>query len=58
MIKVTLEIDNKMAHGCSPIQYLEKFILFEAKQCDPELGMITTYDTPYARINVKAITQI
>jgi hypothetical protein len=53
MLKVELLIDNKTAHSCSPIKFLEKFILLDAK----EIGT-GRYDTPYAIIDVESIEQI
>jgi len=60
MIKVTLEIDNKMAHSCSPLEFLRKFVLLEAKEIkDFESEMaFKLFDTPYAEITVKKIEQI
>jgi hypothetical protein len=55
MIKVILEIDNKTAHSCSPLEFLRKFILFEAKQ---EFNGSRYFYTPYANINVIEIEQI
>jgi len=60
MIKVTLEIDNKTAHSCSPLEFLRKFILLDAKEIrdfETELS-IRQYDTPYAEISVNRIEQI
>jgi len=60
MIKVTLIIDNKTAHSCSPLEFLRKFILLEAKEVriyETE-SSIRRYDTPYAEIFVNRIEQI
>ena len=53
MIKVILEIDNKTAHSCSPLEFLRKYILLEAKDSAPRY-----FDTPYAKIIVTEIEQI
>ena len=63
MIKVTLEIDNKMAHSCSPLEFLRKFVLLEAENrkvlCGINLGEKFDYEfeTPYATIEVQKIEQ-
>jgi hypothetical protein len=63
MIKVTLIIDNKTAHSCSPVEFLRKFVLLEAENrkvlCGIELGGKFAYhfDTPYANIEVQKIEQ-
>jgi hypothetical protein len=57
MIKVTLEIDNNTAHSCSPLKYLEKFILLDAKQTTNQ-DAYAQYVTPYAKILVTEIEQI
>ena len=57
MIKVTLEIDNHTAHSCSPLEFLQKFILRSAQ--DEYKGKeLAVYNTPYATITVKKIEQI
>ena len=61
MIKVTLEIDNKTAHSCSPLEFLRKFILLDAKTVimdDKTWCAEEEFDTPYAKINVIEIEQI
>jgi hypothetical protein len=60
MIKVTLEIDNKMAHSCSPLEYLRKYIIQEASDIvvQSKGGKVSFFDTPYAKIKVKKIEQI
>jgi hypothetical protein len=60
MIKVTLEIDNKTAHSCSPLEFLRDYILFKAKEIrDYETeSSIRRYNTPYAEISVNRIEQI
>jgi hypothetical protein len=60
MLKVTLIIDNKTAHSCSPLEFLRKFVLLDAKEIksqETEMS-IRDYDTPYAKIKVKKIEQI
>jgi hypothetical protein len=57
MIKVTLEIDNKMAHSCSPIRFLQKFILHDMIEVDP-VKKKTTFSNPYAKVVVEEIEQI
>lgn len=59
MIKVTLIIDNKTAHSCSPLEFLRKYILQDAeeiKSYETEMS-IRAYDTPYAIIEVQRIEQ-
>jgi len=61
MIKVTLEIDNKTAHSCSPLEFLRKFVLLDAKTIsmdDKTWCAEEEFDTPYAKINVTEIEQI
>lgn len=58
MLKVTIYIDNKTAHGCSPLKFLEKFILCNAQEIVQETGSFVIYDTPHAVITVKKIEQI
>jgi hypothetical protein len=60
MIKVTLEIDNKTAHSCSPLEFLRKFVLLDAKEIqshETEMS-IRVYDNPYAEISINRIEQI
>ena len=59
MIKVVLEIDNKTAHSCSPLEFLRKFVLLDAKEIrDYETeSSIRKYDTPYAEISINRIEQ-
>ena len=63
MIKVTLIIDNKTAHSCSPLEFLRKFVLLDAKKrkvlCGIMLGGEFDYEfeTPYANIEVQKIEQ-
>lgn len=63
MIRVTLEIDNKTAHSCSPVEFLRKFILLDAKFIHWPIHEELKHkhdclDTPYALINIKEIEQI
>lgn len=55
MIRVTLEIDNKTAHSCSPLEFLRKFVLLDAKA---KFDGSQYFDTPYANIIVSEIEQI
>ena len=57
MIRVTLEIDNKTAHSCSPIRFLQKFILHDMTETDP-IKKKTTFSNPYAKVVVEEIEQI
>jgi hypothetical protein len=64
MIKVTLFIDNKIAHSCSPLKFLEKFILLDAKEINRDncfhrdgYNCVAEFDNPYAKILVKEIEQ-
>jgi hypothetical protein len=56
MIKVTLEIDNKTAHSCSPIEFLKRYILKDT-QAVPSKNKIILLN-PYALIEVTEIEQI
>lgn len=60
MIKVTLEIDNKTAHSCSPLEFLRKFILLGANEIHSKESdaCIAIYETPYAKIKIITIEQI
>lgn len=57
MIKVTLEIDNKMAHSYSPLRYLKDYIIYGAENLVFTVNG-TEIETPYAKITVKEIEQI
>jgi hypothetical protein len=52
MIKVTLEIDNKMAHSCSPLEYLRKYILKDAKLLDRWPWTKQEIDTPMLKLKL------
>jgi len=58
MIRVILDIHNKTAHPCSPLEFVRKHILFKAKEIIPLETNRTTYDTPYAEISINHIEQI
>jgi hypothetical protein len=59
MIIVKLDIDNKTAHSCSPIEFLTKYILQDAHLKVEEEGKpYYTINTPYATITVKKIVQV
>jgi hypothetical protein len=65
MIKVTLEIENKMAHSCSPLEYVRDLILKDAKTLNfGNHGIVKgeqfyyNLDTPYAKIKIIDIEQI
>ena len=65
MIKVTLIIDNKTAHSCSPLEFLRKFVLLDAKAENfGNHGIVKgekfyyNLDTPYAKIKITEIEQI
>ena len=60
MLKVVLLIDNKTAQSCSPLKFLEKFILHEAKPEDVGYGskICQGFNTQYAHITVTEIEQI
>jgi hypothetical protein len=63
MITVKLDIDNKIAASCSPIEFLRKYVLREAlitkvAEVDDESNPYYTIDTPYATITVKKIAQV
>jgi len=63
MIKVTLIIDNKTAHSCSPLEFLRKFVLLDAQKrkvivgIEPGTEFDYTFETPYANIEVQKIEQ-
>lgn len=60
MIKVTLEIDNKTAHSCSPLEFLRKYILHEVcivQSTKPYKGQFR-FENNYAHITVKKIEQV
>jgi len=64
MIKVILEIDNKTAHSCSPLEFLRKFVLLDARKrkvivgIEPGAEFDYEFETPYANISIKEIEQI
>ena len=59
MLKVTLEIDNKTAHSCSLLKFLEKYIFQNATCVDLTTpGQYSAFDTPYAKIVVRKIQQL
>ena len=58
MIKVTLEIDNKTAHSCSPLEFLRKFVLLDAKLLERLPWTNWEFDTPYAKIVITNLEQI
>lgn len=59
MIRVVLEIDNKISHSCSPLDYLKKYILkniqYELFE-EQENSMVC--DNYNAKILIKHIEQI
>ena len=62
MIKIELEIDNHTAHSCSPLKFLQRFILFDAteinwKDCNVRTS-IAEFSNPFAKIKVTSIEQI
>lgn len=63
MIKVTLIIDNKTAHSCSPLEFLRKFVLLDATRLTKCIGnnldgaFDYEFETPYANIEVQKIEQ-
>ena len=63
MIKVTLIIDNKTAHSCSPLEFLRKFVLLEANRLPKRINnnldgaFDYEFDNPYAKIEVQKIEQ-
>lgn len=62
MIKIELEIDNHMAHGCSPVEYIRKYILRDAIEVK-DLKIFNKrkgfgkYTTPWASILMTKIEQ-
>lgn len=65
MIKVTLEIDNKTAHPCSPLEFVRDYILKDALPINfGNHGIVKgeqfyyNLDTPYAIIKITDIEQI
>jgi hypothetical protein len=59
MITVKLDIDNKIAASCSPIEFLTKYVLKDAQLKVEEEGKpYYTIETPIATITVKEIAQI
>lgn len=62
MIKVTMFIDNKTAHSCSPLKFVERFILQGAREIGDLQGFenidgYAEYNTPYAKIKITEIEQ-
>lgn len=60
MIRVTLEIDNHTAHSCSPLKFLEKFVLLDATETEASkyhARLQGEFDTPYAKILVTKLEQ-
>ena len=58
MIKVTLLIDNNTAHSCSPIKFLQKFILHDMTEIASNGKGSQIFSNPYAKVIVKKIEQI
>jgi hypothetical protein len=60
MIKITLEIDNKIAHSCSPVEFVERYILKDITKLDcgePET-CYELYINNYAKIKITEIEQV
>jgi hypothetical protein len=59
MIIVKLDIDNKIAASCSPIEFLTKYVLKDAHlKVEDESKPYYTIETPIATITVKKIAQV
>jgi hypothetical protein len=58
MIIVKLEIDNKFAASCSPLEFLRKYVLLDATRLDRINGEDERFSTPNAIITVAKIEQI
>lgn len=59
MVIVQLDIDNKIAASCSPIEFLTKYVLKDARlKIEDESQPYYTIETPIATITVKKIAQV
>ena len=60
MIKLTLEIDNKIACSMSPVEFVERYVLSSelVREFDRPGNVTREYDGKLLKVKIKSIKQV